>query len=69
MSESHKRCERCSLRLAVFQILPERRGAKQPEDAPYAALCCDCLSPSEKAAIDHGRMLYREGLVGEGEAI
>jgi hypothetical protein len=75
MAESHKRCERCKKNLAWFQILPERRGAAPDPNAPYAALCCDCLSPSEKAAIDRGRALEREAqlgepaLVGEGEAI
>jgi len=75
MAESHKRCERCTKNLAWFQILPERRGTAHDPNAPYAALCCDCLTPSEKAAIDRGRALEREAqlcepaLVGEGEAI
>jgi len=73
MAESHKRCERCQKNLAWFQLIQSVLEGESDND-PYVALCCDCLTPNEKAAIDRGRVLYREAqvsmeLVGEGASI
>lgn len=46
MNSSHKKCERCGICLAVYQLALK---------VGYEAVCCGCLAPHEKREIDQHR--------------